>query len=409
MNPMDLSGFEYHTWAEIDLDALRANFRAVRRQAGALPLCAVVKADAYGHGAVRCARAFAQEGAAWLAVSCLAEAIQLRRAGLELPVLILGHTQPAFADALLRYRLTQSCFSADYAAALSAAAVQAGGRVQVHLKADTGMGRLGFALRTDFDAAVAEMAACFALPGLWVAGLFQHFAVADETGAPSEAYTARQHALFCRAYRQLEAAGLTDGPRFTVHCSNSAGVMLHPGWPAGLPRQRCMARPGIILYGFDPSGQVRFHTFAPVMKLKTLVSEVKTLQPGQSVSYGRRFTAQTPTRVATLCAGYADGYPRLLSCGRGVAELRGRPAPVLGSVCMDQTMVDVTAVPGVQAGDEAVLWGGAVSDSAESIAEKTGTISYEILCGVARRVPRVYLENGLPVAVDGLIDGSLHA
>lgn len=409
VSPLDLSGFEYHTWAEIDLDALRANFRAVRRQAGALPLCAVVKADAYGHGAVRCARAFAQEGAAWLAVSCLAEAVQLRRAGLTLPILILGHTQPAFAGALLRYKLTQSCFSAEYAAALSAAAVQAGGRVQVHLKADTGMGRLGFALLADFDAALAGMAACFALPGLHVTGLFQHFAVADETGAGSQAYTARQHALFCRAYRRLEAAGLAAGPDFTVHCSNSAGVMLHPDWPEGLPRQRCMARPGIILYGFDPSGQVRFHTFAPVMKLKTLVSEVKLLQPGQSVSYGRRFTAQRPTRVATLCAGYADGYPRLLSCGKGVAELHGCPAPVLGSVCMDQIMVDATAIPAVQAGDQAILWGGSVSDSAESIAGKTGTIPYEILCGVARRVPRVYLENGLPIAVDSLLDGPLPA
>lgn len=400
---MEQFPFEQHTWAEIDLDALRHNFRTVKRRAGQMPLCAVVKADAYGHGAVRCARVFAQEGAAWFAVSCLAEALELRRAGLTQDILILGHTQPAFAAALIGHRITQACFSAEYGQALAAAAVQAGGRVRVHLKADTGMGRIGFALRSGFDAAVREMLACCALPGLEVTGLFQHFAVADEDSDASRAYTAEQHTLFCRAYRALEAAGHAPA---VVHCGNSAGVMLHPDWPEGLPRQRCMARPGIILYGFDPSGEVRFNTFRPVMQLKTLVSEVKTLLPGQSVSYGRHFTARQPVRAATLCAGYADGYPRLLSCGKGVVELHGQPAPVLGNVCMDQTLVDVSAIPDVQAGDEAILWGGAAGDSAEAIAEKTGTISYEVLCGVARRVPRVYVEQGQVTAVDDFLTGA---
>lgn len=400
---MERSPFEQHTWAEIDLDALRHNFRTVKRRAGQMPLCAVIKADAYGHGAVRCARVFAQEGAAWFAVSCLAEALELRRAGLMQDILILGHTQPAFAAALIEHHITQACFSSEYAQTLSQAAVQAGGQISVHLKADTGMGRLGFALRSDFDAAVRQMLACFALPGLNVTGLFQHFAVADEDSDSSRAYTAEQHALFCRVYRALEAAGHAPA---TVHCDNSAGVMLHPDWPDGLPRQRCMARPGIILYGFDPSCEVRFDTFAPAMKLKTLVSEVKTMLPGQTASYGRHFAAQAPTRVATLCAGYADGYPRLLSRGKGVVELHGRPAPVIGNVCMDQTLVDVSAIPDVQAGDEAILWGGAVSDSAETIAGKTGTISYEVLCGVARRVPRVYVEQGQVTAADNFLTGA---
>lgn len=389
--------FERHAWAEIDLAALRENFAHVRQRAGALPLCAVVKADAYGHGAVRCARVLAEAGAAWLAVSCLAEGIQLRRAGLELPILILGYTGPEQAAALAGHRITQACFSWEYAAALSAAAAKAGVTVEVHLKADTGMGRIGFALRTDFDAAVAEMLAVCALPGLAVTGLFQHFAVADSVSAEDRAYTEQQHALFVRAYEALRDAGREPA---VVHCDNSAGVMLHPDWPAGLPRARCLARPGIILYGCDPSSEVRFGCFAPVMKLKTLVSMVKELQPGQSTSYGRCFTAETPTRVATLCAGYADGYPRLLSNGVGVVELHGRPCRVLGRVCMDQLMVDVTGVPEVQAGDEAVLWGGTVGDSAESIAEKTGTIPYEVLCGVARRVPRVYLQQGEVIAVE---------
>ena len=388
---MQTTTFEKHVWAEIDLDALRANFRAVQKRAGDLPLCAVVKADSYGHGAVQCARVFAEEGAAWLAVSCLAEALQLRQAGQKLPILILGHVQPEFAAALIEHHITAACYSLPQAKALSAAAVQAGGIVDIHLKADTGMGRIGFPLRTDFAQSIAEMLEVCALPGLHMTGLFQHFAVADDDSTENIAYTEEQYQLFLRTYRALKAAG-HEPP--LVHCDNSAGVMLHPDWPHGEITAPCMARPGIILYGFDPSDEVRFDTFRPVMKLKTVVSMVKELQPGQSTSYGRRFTAETPTKVATLCTGYADGYPRLLSCGKGIVEVHGTPCPVLGRVCMDQLMVDVTAVPNVQEGDEAILWGGRVSDSAEDIARKTDTISYEVLCGVSRRVPRVYLEHG---------------
>ena len=388
---MQTTTFEKHVWAEIDLDALRANFRAVQKRAGDLPLCAVVKADSYGHGAVQCARVFAEEGAAWLAVSCLAEALQLRQAGQKLPILILGHVQPEFAAALIEHHITAACYSLPQAKALSAAAVQAGGIVDIHLKADTGMGRIGFPLRTDFAQSIAEMLEVCALPGLHMTGLFQHFAVADDDSTENIAYTEEQYQLFLKTYRALKAAG-HEPP--LVHCDNSAGVMLHPDWPNGEITAPCMARPGIILYGFDPSDEVRFDTFKPVMKLKTVVSMVKELQPGQSTSYGRRFTAETPTKVATLCTGYADGYPRLLSCGKGIVEVHGTPCPVLGRVCMDQLMVDVTAVPNVQEGDEAILWGGRVSDSAEDIARKTDTISYEVLCGVSRRVPRVYLEHG---------------
>ena len=397
---MQILPFEKHVWAEIDLDALRHNFRTVKSRAGEMPLCAVVKADSYGHGAVECAKVFAEEGAAWLAVSCLAEARQLRQAGLRLPILILGHVEPGCAAVLMEQNITAACYSLSQAKALSEAASATGGTVDVHLKADTGMGRIGFALRTDFDAALAGMLEVCRLPGLRVTGLFQHFAVADDDTADSIAYTSGQHALFVRACQGLAEAGFEPA---VVHCDNSAGVMLHPDWPAGLPRTRCMARPGIILYGFDPSDEVRFGVFRPVMKLKTIVSMVKEMQPGQSASYGRRFTAEKPTKVATLCAGYADGYPRLLSCGKGIVEIKGRPCPVLGRVCMDQLMVDVSALPDVQEGDEAILWGGTVSDSAETIARKTDTISYEVLCGVSRRVPRVYLENGGVKAVEDWI------
>ena len=292
---MKTQPFEKHVWAEIDLDALRHNFRAVKVRAGDLPLCAVVKADSYGHGAVQCARVFAQEGAAWLAVSCLTEAVQLRQDGQTLPILILGHVQPEYAQTLIHEDITVACYSTEQAQNLSAAAVKAGGRVKIHLKADTGMGRIGFALRTDFDAALAGMLEVCRLPGLRVTGLFQHFAVADDDTADSIAYTSGQHALFVRACQGLAEAGFEPA---IVHCDNSAGVMLHPDWPAGLPRTRCMARPGIILYGFDPSDEVRFGQFRPVMTLKTVVSMVKEMQPGQSASYGRRFTADKPTLVA---------------------------------------------------------------------------------------------------------------
>ena len=345
---------------------------------------------------------FAQAGAAWLAVSRLTEALELRRAGQKLPILILGRTEPQYAPVLSEYRITQCCYSLPYARALSQEAQKAGVRVQIHLKADTGMGRIGFPLRSDFDGSIREMLASASLPGLEMTGLFQHFAAADEAAGDSVAYTAEQHALFVRAFEALRAAGREPA---LVHCDNSAGTLLHPDWPAGLPRERCMGRPGIILYGYPPSAEVSCPDLRPVMTLKTVVSMVKELQPGQSVSYGRRFTAQTPTLAATLCAGYADGYPRLLSEGKGVVDLHGQPCPVLGRVCMDQMLVDVTNVPHVADGDEAILWGGSgAGDTAETIAQKTGTISYEVLCGVARRVPRVYLENGRAVFVDDHLD-----
>ena len=246
---MQMQNFEKHVWAEIDLDALRANFRTVKQRAGCLPLCAVVKADSYGHGAVQCARVFAQEGASWLAVSCLAEALQLRRSGQTLPILILGHVQATYAAA------SSGTISPRPAIPCPRPKPERGrtgrrGPGQVHLAVDTGMGRIGFALRTDFDAAIAEAIAACTLPGLEMTGLFQHFSVADDTAEENIAYTAEQHRLFVQACSALTAAGHEPG---IVHCDNSAGVMLHPDWPEGLPRAHCMARPGIILYGFDPA------------------------------------------------------------------------------------------------------------------------------------------------------------
>ena len=385
--------FEKHCWAEIDLDALRHNFEHIRQTVGG-PVCAVVKADAYGHGAAVVARTLQAAGAAAFAVSCVAEGLELRRRGITRPILILGYADPAQAAVLAENDLATAVLSLDYANALSAAAQAAGVRVKGHLKLDTGMGRIGFAVRTaaELDAALPDLTACYALPGLDITGVFQHFAVADSETADNERYTEQQHALFAAAVERLRAAGLPTG---TVHCANSAAQMRRPEW-------RCdMVRAGIILYGLDPSEEVHFPGLRPVMTLKTVVSHVKTLHPGESVSYGRTFEAPQEMRVATVCVGYADGYPRQLSGtqGQGLMLVNGRPAPVLGRVCMDQTLVDVTNIPGVTMGDEVVVFGPRGADTADSIARKTGTINYEVVCGVARRVPRVYLKNNEPTEI----------
>ncbi|MBQ5754165.1 MAG: alanine racemase, partial [Oscillospiraceae bacterium] len=260
----------------------------------------------------------------------------------------------------------------------------------------TGMGRLGFDAVGDYNAAVAEMNACFGLEGLEITGLFQHFAVADSQNPGDVEYTARQQELFGRLAGALQTAGHSLP---TLHSCNSAGQVLHPEWGQGL------VRAGIILYGVAPSGQVPFGGLQPVLTLKTTVSQVKNLAPGQSVSYGRLFTANQPMRVATLCCGYADGYPRLLS-SQGVVAVCGQPAPVLGRVCMDQMVVDVTHIPQAAPGSEVCVFGGSgPQDSADAAAQKAGTIPYEILSCIGHRVPRVYLENGRPVLIsDGLKD-----
>ena len=378
--------FEKHCWAEIDLDALRHNFSYIQSVVGG-PVCAVVKADAYGHGDETTANVLQQAGAAAFAVSCLAEGKHLRRHGITRPILILGYADPAHAAALAQADIATACFSTEYAQALSAAAVQAGVRVKVHLKIDTGMGRIGFAVRSGFEDVIREVEAVYALPGLQVCGVFQHFSVADSVIPDDRRYTNEQHTLFANVVARLQADGFATG---TVHCANSAAQLCHPEW------RHDMTRAGIILYGLDPSDEVRFPALQPVMSLKSIVTFVKDLQPGQYVSYGRTFQAEKPMRVATVCVGYADGYPRLLSGsqGQGIMLIHGQPVPVVGRVCMDQTLVDVTDIPDVRMGDEVTVFGPGGGDTADTIAEKTDTINYEIVCGLARRVPRVYKENG---------------
>lgn len=378
--------FEKHCWAEIDLDALRHNFQYIKEAVGG-PICAVVKADAYGHGDEVTAKVLQQEGAAAFAVSSLGEGRHLRRSGITKPILILGYADPTRAAELAKEDIMTACFSTEYAQALSAEAVKAGVKVKVHLKIDTGMGRIGFAVRSGFEDTIRGLEALYALPGLEICGVFQHFAVADSTTPDDRNYTQEQHTLFARVVQCLQDDGYATG---TVHCANSAAQLCHPEW------RHDMTRAGIILYGLDPSNEVRFPALQPVMSLKCIVTFVKELQPGQYVSYGRTFCADKPMRVATVCVGYADGYPRALSGtqGQGLMLINGHTAPVVGRVCMDQTLVDVTDIPGVRMGDEVTVFGPGGGDTADTIAQKTNTINYEIVCGLARRVPRVYKENG---------------
>lgn len=383
--------FEKHCWAEVDLDALVHNFERIAAHAAPARVCAVVKAGAYGHADGVVCQALQAAGANWFAVSCLAEALHLRAEGVGGEILILGHTDPAFAAQLWSHRLTQAVFSAAYARALSAQAQKDGQQVKAHLKVDTGMGRLGFDAREDarLQTCVEELAECCALPGLAAEGIFQHFAVADSRRPEDIAYTEAQHRRFCRVVEGLRARGVAVP---IAHCCNSAALTEHPDWGMDL------VRPGIILYGCDPSDEVHFEGLRPVLRLMARVSQVKTIEAGQSLSYGLLYTAPGPRRVATLCVGYADGYPRSLT-NQGVCSIGGHSAPVIGRVCMDQLMVDVTDLPEVHAGDEACVFGGPGCDSIEEVARKAGTIPYEIMCALALRVPRVYLRGGQPVAL----------
>ena len=299
MNTLTL---EKHCWAEIDLTALRENYEYIRRTVGG-PVCAVVKADAYGHGDNVIARVLQEAGAAGFAVSSLGEGRHLRRGGITTPILILGYADPTYAAVLAANDLITTCYSTEYAQALSAAAVKAGVKVKVHLKIDTGMGRIGFAVR--------ELEALYALPGLDICGVFQHFAVADSVEPDDERYTDEQHALFAQVVERLRADGYPVG---TVHCANSAAQLRHPEW------RHDMTRAGIILYGLDPSNEVHFPALQPVMSLKSVVTFVKELQPGQSVSYGPRGRA----RLHGPDNGRCDGHSRREDGRRGHGFWPGR-------------------------------------------------------------------------------------
>ena len=371
------------TWAEIDLDHLAHNYTLLRRQMGGAKFLGVVKADAYGHGALPVAKKLEELGADYLAVSNLEEAAELRRGGVTMPILLLGYTPAEMTAELLELGVTQDVPSLDLARAYSAAACALGGVLKVHLKLDTGMGRLGFPCdEAHFDATLGEILEAAALPGLEWEGAFMHFAVSDEPeNAESVQYTRAQYDRFLR---MVEAAEEKTGKRFPIrHCCNSGGVLFYPEYALD------MCRPGIVLYGTEPMSAD--FGLKPVMSLKSTIGPVREYAEGTSVSYGRTYTTDRTRRIAVVPIGYADGLRRSLS-GRWSLMTKEGPAPICGRICMDMCMVDLTDLPGVQTGDEVTVFG--PENPVERMAELTDTITYELLCAVSRRVPRVYRETG---------------
>ncbi len=367
------------TWAEVDLEVLAGNVRALKAcTRPGTALMAVVKADGYGHGAVQVARTAQAAGAEWLGVAIPEEGIELRRAGIGGPILLLGWTPPAQAACVVEADLTATVFSLAGARDLASAA-RGAGVARAHLKVDTGMGRLG--VLTGREGLAEAMAIC-RLPGLNVEGAFTHFATADEADGT---FALRQLELFQDFLGRLEGQGVSFALR---HAANTAALVNYPGSRFDL------VRPGLGLYGYLPSPHVTpVPGLRPAMTWKTRVSHVKVLPAGFPVGYGRTYYTTRPATIATLPVGYADGYPRSLSSAADVL-LHSRRCPIAGRVCMDQLMVEVPDGLQVRVGDEVVLLGqqgGEVVD-ADELAGKAGTIAHEILTGVGPRVPRIYLQ-----------------
>ena len=366
------------TWAEIDLNALEHNYHLLRGLAPEAKFLGLVKANAYGHGAVPVAKKLEKLGADMLAVACLDEAAELRKAGITIPILCLGQTPPELASELLEYGITQTVGDLETGKALSAAAVAAGKTLTIHVKVDTGMGRLGFVWAEGREETVwRDILALCAMPGLKAEGIFTHFSDAD--GSPE--YTHSQNQKFGAAIQVLRSAGL----EFEVcHCAASAAVLNYPYTSMD------MIRPGIALYGYCPAPGMDNPGLKPVMTIKSRISAVRTLPAGSCISYGRTAVLDQISRLAVLPIGYGDGYPRCLS-NRMDILIRGVPCPIVGRICMDMCMVDVTGLPDVQAGEAAVVYGPGLTKRAAQLA---GTIPYELLCQLTPRVPRLYFEGG---------------
>lgn len=375
--------FLHRTWAEIDLDALVHNFDIIKKEAAGAKLMAVVKADAYGHSARIVAPLLEQHGADAFAVSNIEEAITLRGCGITRPILILGYTPVSMAAQLYLNDISQCVYSPEYARDLSERACADGVKVKIHIKLDTGMSRIGFDCRDEELSGIEEAIAAARLNGFVFEGVFTHFAVSDRTETEEDGFTDAQYRRFSVAVEQFEKAGLR--PKYR-HCCNSAAFCLDND------KHFDLCRPGIILYGLTPSSALTLkENFIPVMTVKSVVSMVKKIKKGDTVSYGRTFTADREMKIATVTAGYADGYPRLLS-NKGYVLINGKRADIIGRICMDQLSIDVSDIPDVKQGDEVILFGKTLP--VEELADMCGTINYEIICGISPRVPRITVKGG---------------
>lgn len=367
-------------WVEVDLEAIYRNFTEVRKLIRpGTQIMAVIKANAYGHGAVEVANKLCQAGATCFGVATQQEALELRQSGIRLPILILGFTPLEDAELTVEHGITQTIFSFSQGEALSRAAVKLGRKAAVHIKIDTGMGRIGMPPHEETMKVIAQL---MKLPGLEVEGIFTHLAQAD---APDKSSALQQTLQFSNFVQQLEANGISIPLK---HVANSAATIELPQTHLNL------VRPGIMLYGLSPSAAIKQGqlNLRPALTWKTKIVHLKEVPQGTSISYGGTYITNKTAKIATLPLGYADGLMRVLS-NRGEVLVKGYRAPIVGRVCMDQTMIDVTGIPQVAVGDLVTIIGkqGQEEITADELAEKAGTINYEVVCSISSRVLRKYV------------------
>ena len=382
-----MNKFFKRSWAQINLDALKSNFEAIReRVEPSSRIMAIVKADAYGHGYERVVSELRNDGCDWFGVSNLEEALQVRAVCDDKPILILGYTPPEYASQLALNNISQTVFNLAYGHELSRYAVEEGVEVCIHIKVDTGMSRLGFQYQDNgLDCGSVDMIAeVCSLPNLYREGIFTHFASADEA-EDGEVFTRLQYELFLDIIERLRRLDIEFDFR---HCCNSAATLLYPEMHLD------MVRVGIILFGLYPSEKIKsVIQLQPVMTLKSVISMIKTVRADTPVSYGRTYsTEHDGTKIATVPVGYADGYPRALSGYYMLCD--GKRTPIIGKICMDQCMLDVTGLD-VSEGKTVTVFGKSSDGeiSVDTLAEKLGTVNYELICNISKRVPRIYMRN----------------
>jgi alanine racemase len=379
-------------WAEVDLDALAHNMREVRRLTdNRAEVLAAVKADAYGHGAVISSKTFLENGANRLGVATLTEALELRDAGIEAPILNLGYTPDEDYETLVRHGVAATIYTLHQAEALNDAASKLDTEAVAHVKIDTGMGRLGFQLNS---ASIQAIEKINKLAKVELEGIFTHFAISD---AVDKTYTRRQFELFSRILAELKAKGVEPPLR---HVSNSAAIIDLPEYALD------MVRPGIMLYGYEPSPEMDLSrvSLKPAIALKARLSNIKTIPKGTGLSYGLTFTTKRASTIGTLPIGYADGYRRALS-NRGWVDIHSAKAPIVGRVCMDQCMIDLTDTGAAEIGDTVTLLGGGCAPRVEEMAKMLDTIPHEVTCAISRRVPRLYTKSGNTVEIQNYLEG----
>jgi len=388
---MNIKDYQKRVWAEIDLHAVETNYNLIKKHLNIdTQICCVIKANAYGHGAVEMAKFYSKLGVEYFAVSNVEEALQLRREGIDAEILVLGYTNPKCSKILADNNVIQCVYSLEYAKLLSTQAQKDNVKVKTHIKIDTGMGRIGFRCVNNKENELDQALCACQLQNLLVEGVFTHFAVADE-GEKGRVYTNKQIENFNFAINFLENKGV----KFKLkHCSNSGAICDYSHVNMD------MVRAGIVLYGLQPSCDIiNKYQLKPVMTLKTVVSHVKKINIGDSVNYGRAFIAEKQMTVATLPIGYADGLWRGNS-GKIKLTINGTKVDILGRICMDQLVVDVSCIEDIKIGDEVVVFGAEPYTTAQEIATINNTISYEVVCAIGYRVPRIYVYNGQALSVN---------